>query len=113
MADAGGGGDCDLRVWIGGEWGGAGFDGGDFGGEVEGDVGESGGADVREDGLIGGGDEKILWRGLVSKSPCGEVGRGWQMDRDEPPSIHSSNQKNFKLCRSSGSPTNAPHISAI
>lgn len=30
-----------------------------------------------------------------------------------PPSMHSSSQKYFRLCRSQGSPMKAPHISAI
>lgn len=38
------------------------MDGGDFGGEVEGGVGESSGANVREDGFVGGGDEEVFWR---------------------------------------------------
>jgi hypothetical protein len=33
-----------------------------------------------------------------------------EMRRNIPPSIHSSSQKNFKLCLSTGLPTKAPHI---
>ena len=61
MSGAGGGGDDDLGVWRFVGRGGAGFDGGDFGGEVEGGVCESGGGDMGEDGFVGGGYEEVFW----------------------------------------------------